>query len=513
MADPPPEESRSAAVNPLRHQPQGIIGLILVLAVVLVIAYFASHGWPWAEQSQSSAPAAPSQTSFGVVDPSDGALDAALSEPVEDSVYPEVGDPGVDALHYLLRLEWQPGPRTLTGTAVITLRSTVAAESFQLDLIPQLEVAEVRFDGQPVVYAHEGKDLTVAADLAANSRHRVEISYAGTPRGVEAPTRRSDIGTLGWHTTESGETWTMQEPFGAYSWYPVNDQPADKAFYDFELRVPAPMVGVANGELISRRQAAGLTTTRWHLAEPASSYLVTTAFGAFELETAVSDSGVPLSWWTPAADRGAADLAQLPELLAWAEAKLGPYPFDTLGLVLVDSQSAMETQTMMTLGNNPFIRSPEIVLHELIHQWYGNQVGPRDWRDVWMNEGMTMYLQGVWEAEQQGITVAARLRDWARVEPGQRRQSGPPGDYDPERFGDANVYYGPALMWHELSRVIGQPAFDELVRAWPAAHDSGALSGSADREDYFAWIEQTTGRELSEFFEVWIMGKRSPLLG
>ena len=39
----------------------------------------------------------------------------------------------------------------------------------------------------------------------------------------------------------------MQEPYGAFTWYPVNDQPADKAFYDISVTVPSPWVGVANG--------------------------------------------------------------------------------------------------------------------------------------------------------------------------------------------------------------------------------------------------------------------------
>ena len=44
---------------------------------------------------------------------------------------------------------------------------------------------------------------------------------------MPAPTRRSDFSTTGMSVTDDGELWTMQEPYGAYSWYPVNDQPAD----------------------------------------------------------------------------------------------------------------------------------------------------------------------------------------------------------------------------------------------------------------------------------------------
>ena len=69
----------------------------------------------------------------------------------------------------------------------------------------------------------------------------------------------------------------MQEPYGAFTWYAVNDQPSDKALYDFTISTPAPWVGVANGELRSREEVDGDTVTAWHLDEPAASYLVTVA--------------------------------------------------------------------------------------------------------------------------------------------------------------------------------------------------------------------------------------------
>ena len=86
-------------------------------------------------------------------------------------------------------------------------------------------------------------------------------------------------------------------------------------------------------------------------------------------------------------------------LLDWLEERLGPYPFSSFGILVVDSLSGMETQTMVTLGNNDYILSPPVILHEMAHQWYGDQVTPRDWRDLWMSEGMATYLQATWESE------------------------------------------------------------------------------------------------------------------
>ena len=440
-------------------------------------------------------------------DPGDPAYDVALSEPVEDSYYPDIGDPGVDALHYDLSLAWTPRTRTLEGVTTLVFRSTRDADSFQLDLSPALEVRGVSVDGAEVEAEHDGKDLVVPAPVVEDERYVVEVRYAGTPEPVEAPTIRRDFGTTGFTITPSGEAWTMQEPYGAHTWYPVNDQPADKALYDFTLSVPSPWVGVANGDLTDRKEKRGTTTTRWHLAEPAASYLTTVAFGDYTTTSNTSAGGVEIDYWVPTDEAGLADgLEAAADGLDWLEQWLGPYPFDTLGFVLVDSQSGMETQTMITLGKTDYALSEPVLVHEMAHHWYGNQVTPSDWRDVWMNEGMAMYLQGMWEAEQSGVTIDEQMDRYAVLEEGERAESGPPAAYHPGEFGEGNIYYGPALMWHELRERIDDEEFFRLMREWPTARDNRATG----RDDYLAWLEEETGEELTSFFDAWLLGETTP---
>lgn len=477
-------------------------GLAAVLAAVLLAGGCAGDDdAPRADPSPAPPVSATPSPGAGL------ALDLALSEPVEDAVYPDVGDPGVDALHYDLTLDWDPVASVLTGEQVLTFRATGTAPRFQLDLGEPLQVSDVTLDGEPVEVDHRGKDLVVLAPVEEDRRYELVLSYAGTPEPAAAPTTRSDFSTVGWTITEDGETWTMQEPFGAYTWYAVNDQPSDKALYDFTLTVPAPWTGVANGELRSRTESGGVTETRWHLAEPAASYLVTVATGHFTMTEDESASGVPITYWTPADEPEFVErLRETPAGLAWLERRLGRYPYDTLGVVVVDSSSGMETQTMITLGDTEYATSPAVLVHELAHHWYGNQVTPRDWADVWMNEGMAMYLQGAWQAEQEGRSVAEVMDEWAADESRYRAESGPPADYDPAAFGESNIYFGPALMWHELRGQLGDDAFWAMVRDWPASRDNQ----NSDRDDYLAWIEERTGRELSPFFDAWLLGSTTP---
>ncbi len=460
---------------------------------------------PAEEPSASASPADPQPLPRPSVD-----LAIAENEPREDSIYPEVGDPGVDALHYDLSLAWSPQTDTLDATEVLTFRSTEDEDDFQLDFGEPLEISSMELDGQDVDYEHAGKDLVVQAPVRKDQRYELTVEYSGTPEQVDVPVQRSDFSETGFAITDDHEVWTMQEPWGAYSWYAVNDHPSDKALYDFTLSVPSPWMGIANGDLTSTDEEDGIATATWHLAEPAASYLTTLAFGDYEETKLAGPREIPIRIFTPRdMPEAKTGPSVSPDAMKWLEQYLGPYPFDTFGIVVVDSSSGMETQTMVTLGNSDYTLSEEVVVHELAHQWYGDTVTPDDWRDVWMNEGMAMYLQGMWEADKAGITVDEQMDRWAEFEGAEREFAGPPADYDRDKWGSGNIYYSPALMWHELRQQIGDKRFFEAVRAWPEAQENR----SSNREAMFDFFEKHTGEELSAFFDAWLLGKRTPPRG
>ena len=105
-----------------------------------------------------------------------------------------------------------------------------------------------------------------------------------------------------------------------------------------------------------------------------------------------------------------------------------------------------------------------------------------------------------------GTPLEQLLTQAATFERQSRKVNGPPATYDPRTFGEIQVYYGPALMWDEIRRRVGDDTFWEMVRAWPS-HDP---DGSSNRDDYLPWIEEQTGEELSDLFDGWLFAKRSP---
>lgn len=424
-------------------------------------------------------------------------LSAAVSDTREDSVYPEFGDPLVDALHYDLALAWTPESDHLEAIERLTFRATADAWEIRLDFHDALTIDSLTVDGEDAEFRQAEKDLTIAHEVTADTRHLIELTYSGTPESYPGPYEVPAFAKgLGWVVTPEHETYTLPAP-GAFTWFAVNDQPADKAFYDFTLTVPEPWTGVASGELIETTDRDGMRTTEWHVAEPA--HLVTMTFGDYSAKKLESASGVPITVWFPSDDPAAiGEATYAPEAMAWLEQYLGPYPFETLGIVILGTDIGIETHTMVTLGENTTSRP--LVVHELAHAWYGDTVSPADRRDAWMDEGWATYFHTMWEAENLGGTLDARMDQLAAEERVDRLRDGPPGDPD------GTIYSGPALMWQELREDIGDDAFFDLVRKWPEQKQNG----TADREEYWAWLEQETGLELTAFFDAWLLGQRTP---
>lgn len=440
--------------------------------------------------------------------------------PHPDSVYPSVGSAGVDVLSYDLGLSWRPATRTLVGVARLRLRPAQDG-GFRLDLARRLAVGRVtvRDPGTGATlrasYTHPGRHLTVSAPaLAAGTTYDVTVGYRGRPGPARAPSSRMDMRGVGWHTTRSGQVWAMQEPYGAFTWYPVNDHPSDKATYTVRLDVPRRWVGVSNGRMAGRRVLHGRTITRFTNRDPMASYLMTVAVGPYRRYSQTGPHGLPLTYWVP---RGhpewVAPLRGTPAALRWLESRLGRYPFDRVGTVVVPSGSAMETQTLVTLGaeNYRYGRRAvrETVLHELAHAWYGDTVTPGDWSDVWMNEGMAMYLEALWSTSQGWRSWSSWARDLRSDDAVWRQLYGPPGDYRPDQFAQINVYFCTARMLVRLRQRMGPATFDALVRRWPQEHRNSVQ----DRTSYVDWLADRSGEDratLRAWVDRWLMSPTSP---
>ncbi len=334
---------------------------------------------------------------------------------IGDAYFPQLGNGGYDAQHYTIDLTADVQDNLVKAVVVIEAVATQDLSAFNLDFAGPT-VSDVQVNDAPATYERQDRELiiTPAEPLAEGSSFTVSVAYSGQPSGVAA----TGIPFLiGWNNYGDG-IFVASEPAGAAGWYPVNDHPLDKATYTFRITAPDPYVVAANGVLHDTipDSVNGWTTYVYEMDQPIASYLVTVDIGNYVIDTSEGPDGLPIrNFFPPAlAGRAAVDFSKTADMIAFFEDTFGPYPFDTYGVVVVDTdlQFALETQTLTLFAQNWVSgtgQAEESVAHELSHQWYGDSVSLAAWQDIWLNEGFATYASWLWFEHEQGPDILRRI--------------------------------------------------------------------------------------------------------
>lgn len=432
---------------------------------------------------------------------------SATAADVDDPLFAGLGDPRIDVSRYDVTLVSSPGTDAVRGTVTIDARvvTRTALTAFTLDL-HALTVSNVTVAGRQAPSEADGDQVVVtpASPLPAGRPFVAVVDYGGVPEAVALAALPGVA--IGWQRDQQGGTFTVSEPYGTRTWMPVSDHPSDKAAYRFRLDVPDGVEAVANGRLVSRRPSttAGRTVWTWDQPEPMASYLALVAVGQYDLVRRRGPAGVPVIEAFPAGTRarGVAAFARLDAMVELLARTFGPYPFAAVGAIVVPAALtfALETQTRPVFGTYALEsggRTDGVILHELAHQWFGDDVSLLRWRDVWLNEGFATYAEWLWAEAEGGEPVSeAASRAHRMLGSATSAVAHPSPD---EVFGPA-VYQRGAVTLYALRRTVGDATFARILRRWVASR--GGRGGTTAAFEKLA--TRVAGRDLTSFFRAWL---------
>ncbi|MFC4008277.1 M1 family metallopeptidase [Nonomuraea purpurea] len=425
---------------------------------------------------------------------------------IGDADFPTDGNGGYDVSHYGLAIDYTPATKHLQGVTTVQASATEGLSSFNLDLAG-LRVREVSVDGSSATFTHKGNELTVtpAAPIDKQDRFTVKVVYDGTPQPAKDS---ANLGTYGFIPTADG-AFVASEPNGSKTWFPSNDHPADKATFDFAITVPAGVTALANGELTGRPTTTdGKTTFNWSERHPMATYLATATVGKFQLRQGASPGGIPT---VAAVDPKFASVldklyTESGRITDYWSTVFGPYPFSSTGGVVDDYSAgyALENQTKPLYGG--FDPDEMIMAHELAHQWFGDSLSIKRWKDLWLNEGFATYSEWLW-SEHMGKRTADEIFKTVHARPaGDPIWSYPPGQAKPGDLFNESVYTRGAMALHALRKAIGDPTFFKLLKTWTARHRYGNVT----TKDFVDLSEQLSGKNLDPLFDAWLFQPHRP---
>ena len=385
--------------------------------------------------------------------------------------------------------------------------------------------------GPDLLFTRAGSRVRVEtrAPLRRRERFSITLVYEGEPG--------PDSGVQ-WAKTESGQPWvgTSCQLLGASAWWPCKDSfwhPEDKPDRVLvHITVPEGLYAVSNGRLTGRSAAGpGRETFHWRHDYPIETYSVTmnvAPYTVVEQDLALDgvDHEVPfIQYVLPEhAERAAVAFAEVPRMLSVYGEAFGPFPFPESKFGLVETSFwGMEHSTAVAYGSSfpawieehggvdphaPFNRYFDLVLiHESAHEWWGNGVSAKDWRDYWLHEGFATYAEGVYVEKTQGADRAeaffaekrACVSETGSLDQGEGKTSH--DVYTPD------VYCKGATVLHTLRQFV-----DDDAAWWRSLRDFNLEHryGSATPDDLRAVIERDTGRSWARFFDEWVRGNGYP---
>ena len=386
-------------------------------------------------------------------------------------------------------------------------------EHLALDLDVDFEAQELqgfamlsmrRLDAAASQVTLDTRDLTVASIAVLQSGTSVPAEFhfgendetLGTPLVIDLPadTGESFDLVIEYHTspmstalqwlppelTAGGKhplMFSQSQAVHARSWVPLQDTPAIRITYEATVRTPRSLLAVmsANNNPLTPR------TGEYHfdMPQPIPSYLLAIAVGNLYFAPLGEDTGVYTE--PELLDASVYEFADTQAMLEQAEAMYGPYDWGRYDLLILPPSfpyGGMENPRLsfitpsLLAGDRSLV---SVIAHELAHSWSGNLVTNATWRDGWLNEGMTSYIESrlmevIYDVdrvdEERVLNYRELLQDLEEVPEHMQALAPRLDDTRSEDF-QGGIHYSKGQMFLEyLEKAFGRETFDVFLTSY-----------------------------------------------
>lgn len=415
-----------------------------------------------------------------------------------------------DVQNYDLTLSFNIPDKSITGTMIMTCKTiSDTLNTIYLNLYSNMTVRNVQYideekNPKDVAFAQDNDYLIIKLNKSSNKEQTFEITvkYDGSPKpmGYDSFVFKDIYG--------NPVIYSLSEPTYGPTWWPSKDLPDDKATTSMHLIVPRGLTGVSNGILLDTVQNSdGTTTYNWKTNYPIATYLISVVVANFTFGENIytsldSSQQMPVVYYLFPKDSigSTREWRKTPEMIHFYSSVYGEYPFieEKYGMAEFGwTEGSMENQTITSMGYR-ITNSEEVIVHELSHQWFGDAVTLKDWKNIWLNEGFATYSEALWDEHESGKD--SYLAYFRKTDYDFTKTLYDPGGFifSPPVY--ATVYQKGGWVLHMLRGVLGDSTFFRTLRTY---FDRFKYK-NADTKDFQAVAEEVSNQNLDWFFDEWV---------
>jgi len=277
---------------------------------------------------------------------------------------------------------------------------------------------------------------------------------------------------------------------------------------------------VSNGIKVSEIEKPNHTkTTHWQETVPLPTKVMIIGVADFAVQQSGMVNGVPVySYVFPEnKEQGFKSYAYAPEILAFYDKKFGPYDYQKLANVQSKTIfGGMENSSAIFYFENSVISKgvEELMAHEIAHQWFGDAITEKSWRNLWLSEGFATYMTNYYLENKYGEdTLKTRMKaDRRKVLRFEKSRMTPVVDSavttNFTQLLNANSYEKGSWVLHMLRRKLGDSVFWRGIRTYYAQYKNR----NDNTDDFRQVMEQASGIDLKPFFTQWLNTPGHPAL-
>ena len=445
--------------------------------------------------------------------------------------FQEQPDFDIDVLHYDINLNLYDHIKSFTGKTSVkfkVLKSDLNTIKLNIETV---EVTSVFEKNKKLKFRQKNGLLIINPKRAISKNDIITYTIFYDSKGkLSDPTKFGMNVLLGlgfFDKTDDNPNLaqTHSFPTGARHWFPSNDHPADKATSTISATVKSEWKVLANGLLIDKSVKKDSATYTWDLTLPNSTYLYVMVAGPFEI---INDfhGKIPISYWVYPNDKEDAmrSFHRTSEILGFFEKEYGvPYPWPKMDQITIPAiGGGAESTTATILGQSTIhdakaekdFPSHWLVAHEAAHHWWGDYITMRNWHHAWLNESFGTYGEYLYRAHSKGLDEG-KFNLWKKkqsyLNEYNNRYSRPmvhPYWKWPNQNFDSHIYPRGAAVLHMLRNIIG----NKNMKAFQKKFLTEYAYGNPETNDLIRVVNETTGKDMTWFFDQWVYGAGHPQL-